>query len=92
MNFTRAASFSERNSRIVRSWFSGKDVVCIDAKDVIELGSNGHGGSKEKEIATVIIDRDATRACHVSAFGTGGCPGLWASLNHGENSSQLSLL
>ena len=29
MNFTRAASFSERNSRIVRSWFSGKDFVCI---------------------------------------------------------------
>jgi len=32
MNFTRAASFSERNSRIVRSWFSGKDFVCIDEK------------------------------------------------------------
>ena len=37
MNFTRAASFSERNSRIVRSWFSGKDVVCIDEKDVMEV-------------------------------------------------------
>jgi len=42
-------------------------------------------------VATVIIDRDATRACHVSAFGTAGCPGLWASFNHGENSSQLFL-
>ena len=29
MNFRRAASFSERNSRIVKSWLGGTDIVCI---------------------------------------------------------------
>jgi len=38
MNFTRAASFSERNSRIVKSWFGGKDFVCID--DGVCYGKN----------------------------------------------------